>query len=86
MTRFFFDYRTSDQALYDYGGQEFGSVRSAEEFAQMIVQDLSYSLTTDWNGWSVEVRNAEGRKLLSLPVQSPLQPAQHTFYHATCGL
>jgi Domain of unknown function (DUF6894) len=75
MTRFFFDYRTSDQALYDYGGQEFRSIRSAEEFAQMIVQDLSCSLTTDWNGWSVEVRNAEGRRLLSLPVEHSLQAA-----------
>lgn len=75
MTRFFFDYRASDQALYDYGGEEFGSVRSAEEFAQMIVLDLSYSLTTDWSGWSVEVRNAEGRRLLSLPVESSLRAA-----------
>ena len=75
MTRFFFDYRTSDRALYDYGGQEFRSVQGAEEFAQMIVQDLSYSLNADWNGWSVEVRNAEGLKFLSLPVPSPLQAA-----------
>jgi hypothetical protein len=39
--RFFFDYRTREQALSDYVGQEFKSVQSAEEFAQMIVQDLS---------------------------------------------
>jgi hypothetical protein len=70
MTRFFFDYRTSDQTLYDYAGQEFRSVQGAEDFAQMIVQDLSYSLTNDWHGWSVEVRTAEGSKLLSLPVES----------------
>jgi hypothetical protein len=75
MTRFFFDYRTSDQALYDYGGQEFRSAQSAEEFAQMIVQDLSHCLTDDWHGWSVEVRNAEGQRLLSLPVECPLQAA-----------
>ena len=75
MTRFFFDYRTSNQALYDYGGQEFKSVQSAEEFAHMIVQDLSYSLTSDWHGWSVEVRNAEGNRLLSLPVMNPSQAA-----------
>jgi hypothetical protein len=75
MSRFFFDYRTSDQALYDYGGQDFRSVQSAEEFAQMIVLDLSHSLTDDWNGWSVEVRDAEGRRLLSLPVAYPLQAA-----------
>jgi hypothetical protein len=75
MTRFFFDYRTRDRALYDYEGQEFKSVQSAEEFAQMIVQDLSYSLTDDWHGWSVEVRNAEGGRLLSLPVERPRRVA-----------
>jgi hypothetical protein len=75
MIRFFFDYRTRDQTLYDYGGHEFPSVQSAEEFAQMIVQDLSYSLTNDWNGWSVEVRNAEGNRFLSLPVERALRVA-----------
>jgi hypothetical protein len=75
MTRFFFDYRTRDQALYDYGGQEFKSVQSAEEFARMIVQDLSFSLTDDWHGWSIEVRNAECRRFLSLPIESSLQAA-----------
>jgi Domain of unknown function (DUF6894) len=75
MTRFFFDYRTRDQALYDYAGQEFKSVQSAEEFAQMIVQDLSNSLADDWHGWSVEVRTVEGSRLLSLPVTRPLHAA-----------
>ena len=75
MIRIFFDYRTSDQAPYDYGGREFRNIRSAEEFAQMIVEDLSCSLTNDWNGWSVEVRNAERRRLPSLPVESSLQAA-----------
>jgi len=75
MTRFFFDYRTRDQALYDYGGQEFRSVQSAEEFAQMIVQDLSNSLTDDWRGWSVEVRTAEGHRHRTLAVMSQRQAA-----------
>ena len=75
MTRFFFDYRSTDQTLYDYRGQEFGSVQSASEFAQMIVDDLSFSLTSDWRGWSVEVRTAEGSRLLSLPVESSLRAA-----------
>ena len=75
MTRFFFDYRMKDLTLYDYRGQEFRSVQSAEEFAQMIVQDLSHSLTDEWRGWTVEVRNAEGSRLLSLPVRNPLQAA-----------
>jgi hypothetical protein len=68
MKRFFFDYRTNDKSLYDYRGDEFASSQSAIEFAQATVQVLKHSLAGDWMGWSVEVRNAEGAKLLSLPV------------------
>ena len=41
------------------------------EFAEAIAQDLKHSLTENWRGWNVEVRNATGMRLLSLPVDSP---------------
>lgn len=31
-------------------------------------QVLTHSLSGDWVGWSIEVRNAEGKKFFSLPV------------------
>lgn len=68
MTRFFFDYRTKDRSLYDYCGDEFVSSQSAMEFAQATAQVLTHSLSGDWVGWSIEVRNAEGKKFFSLPV------------------
>jgi hypothetical protein len=68
MKRFFFDYTTKDQSLYDYRGDEFPSPRGAFKFAEEIAQDLKHSLTGDWVGWSIEVRNAEGQKFFSLPV------------------
>jgi hypothetical protein len=70
MTRFFFDYTTKEQSLLDYGGHEFQSSRHALEFAEAIAQDLKHSLTANWLGWSVEVRNAHGMRLHSLPVDS----------------
>ena len=68
MTRFFFDYTTKDRSLYDYQGDDFLSTGDAYEFAQATAQSLKNSLAGDWIGWSVEVRNAAGKKLFSLPV------------------
>jgi hypothetical protein len=66
--RFFFDYTTKDRRLYDYQGDEFLSSQDAYEFAEATAQSLKNSLKGDWMGWAVEVRNAEGRILFSLPV------------------
>jgi hypothetical protein len=68
MMRFFFDYTAKDRSLYDYQGDVFLSSKDAYEFAQATAQSLKNSLASEWMGWSVEVRNAEGRKLFSLPV------------------
>jgi hypothetical protein len=68
MVRYFFDYTTKGRSLYDFQGDDFLSSKDAYEFAQATAQSLKNSLAGDWLGWSVEVRNAEGRKLFSLPV------------------
>lgn len=74
--RFFFDYVREDRSLFDYRGEEFHSSDSAINFAEAIVQDLKQSLSADWNGWSLEVRNVAGKKLLTLPIgDSELQAA-----------
>ena len=69
MKRFFFDYRTKDQSLFDYGGQEFHSIHAALEFAHAVAHDLTHSLTENWSGWSVEVKNAEGARYFSVPIE-----------------
>jgi hypothetical protein len=68
--RFFFDYTTKDQSLYDYEGNEFRNSQSAIEFAEAMAQFLRDGLTSEWSGWSVEVRDAEGKKFFSSPVGS----------------
>jgi hypothetical protein len=68
MKRFFFDYFAHGQSLLDYRGQEFRDIQGAFDFAEAIVQDLKQSLTHNWDGWCVEVRNAAGDKFLCLPV------------------
>lgn len=75
MQQFFFDYKTKDRSLLDYHGQRFHNTAGATKFAHEIVQDLKHSLSADWAGWSVEVRSANGEKILSLPVESELLSA-----------
>lgn len=69
--RLFFDYITKDQPLLDYRGHEFPSCRGVVEFAEAIADDLKNSLTEDWIGCSIEVRNVEGCRILSLPIGVP---------------
>ena len=71
MTRFFFDYTANEQALLDYGGHEFPSSGAAIEFAQAIAHDLKHSISENWRGWCIEVRNVAGLRLRSVPVESP---------------
>jgi hypothetical protein len=68
--RFFFDYRTTGDSLYDYTGSEFGSIEAAVEFAGAIAEHLKHSLTRDWSDWRIEVRSAEGRTYSALSVAS----------------
>ena len=44
------------------------SSKDAFHFAQETAQSLKTKLDGDWVGWSVEVRDAQGRKYFSFPV------------------
>jgi PleD family two-component response regulator len=68
MKRFFFDYATKDQSLYDYQGEEFLNSADALDFAEATAQALKNSLNGDWIDWTVQVRSAEGAKYFSLPI------------------
>lgn len=66
--RYFFDYTTEGQSLLDYRGDEFLSAQGAIEFAEATAQLLTNNLAGDWRGWTVEVRNALGNKLVSFQI------------------
>jgi hypothetical protein len=69
--RFFFDCASEETVIFDYAGYEFQSSRSAIEFAQQKLMLLKYCFTRDWTGWSIEVSDAYGAKLCSLPIDAP---------------
>jgi hypothetical protein len=66
--RLFFDYTSKDKSLYDYRGDEFKDFDTAFEFATEMAQHLALSLSDDWYGWSIVVRDAKGALLFTLPV------------------
>jgi hypothetical protein len=66
--RFFFDFTRKDYSLNDYQGVEFSTFRSAKEYSDAITCHMRNSLSGEWTGWRVDVRNADGRKFFSMPV------------------
>jgi alpha/beta superfamily hydrolase len=71
--RFFFDYVTQSQVIYDYAGAEFANAEHALDFAEATRQDLKNSANGEWIGWSVKVRDAECKTFFSLAVEPNLQ-------------
>lgn len=68
--RFFFDYTTEGQSIYDHHGEEFVNLCDAGSFAEATVQVLRNSLDGLWKGWKIEVRSAEGQKYFSFSVDN----------------
>lgn len=68
--QFFFDYVSKETVIFDYVGYEFRSSRGAIEFAQEKLALSKNCFTRDWTGWSIEVSDAYGTKLCSLPVDA----------------
>ena len=67
MRRFFFDYTTDDRRYTIIAGTS-RKLAKCDRFAQATVQILQHSLAGGWDGWSIEVRNAEGKKFVALPI------------------
>jgi len=68
--RFFFDFTQKDCSLNDYEGVEFRTFQGARDYADALTCHMRNSLSGEWNGWRVDVRNADGRKFFSMPVRT----------------
>jgi hypothetical protein len=47
---------------------EFPSAERALQLAELIAFELGAEADGNWRGWTVEVRNSEGQRLLAVPV------------------
>lgn len=54
MNRFFFDYATQGQSLYDHRGDEFRNLDAAVRHAAIIAENLQFTSNNRWTGWWIE--------------------------------
>lgn len=69
MNRYFFDLVGKERSEYDYSGRDLPSPANAYSLAELIALDLAIDEQQPWCGWTVKVRNAQGREMHCVPVQ-----------------
>jgi len=70
MNKFFFDRVSRDRSEYDYRGLEFPTLEKARQLAELIALDLGIEDEGSWAGWTISVRSADGKQLLTIPVRA----------------
>ena len=68
MTRFFFDVVRSTSRTYDFHGQYFKTLNQAREMAEIVSFDIACAEKDDCSDCEIQVRDAAGATLLSMPV------------------
>jgi len=68
MTRFFFDVVTGTSSSYDFHGQYCKTEKEAREMAEIVSFDWACSENAERSATSIQVRDAHGRTLFSVPV------------------
>ena len=67
--RYFFDVNAKASVEYDYRGRWLGSLNQAQEMAELIAIDLACTQGDQPFATEVQVRDAVGQQLFSVPVQ-----------------
>ena len=68
MEKYFFDLVSPNRSEFDFRAGQFPSLEHALQLAQLIAFDLSIEAEGKLSGWTIEVRNTQGRQLGSMPV------------------
>jgi hypothetical protein len=71
MKRYFFDRVSQGCSEYDFRGRDFAEPQKAFQLAQMLALDLEVSGDDEFAGGSINVRNADGHKLFTVPIREP---------------
>ena len=67
--RYFFDVNAKTSVEYDYSGHWLNSLHQAQEMAELIAMDLACTRVDHSFATEVQVRDAGGQQLFSVPVQ-----------------
>jgi hypothetical protein len=66
--RFFFDYTSDGKTLLDYKGQEFRASEPAIDYGKAIADLLRHELNETWRGWTIAIRDVQGKTVSLLPI------------------
>jgi hypothetical protein len=69
MIRFFFDVKADGVVEHDYNGRFLPSLDHAQQMAELIAVDLSFERRNTVGPPEVQIRDAQGCLLCSVPVQ-----------------
>ena len=71
MKKYFFDLVGQRGSEYDFRGREFAEPQKAFQLAQLLALDLEVGGEDEFSGGSINVRNADGHKLFTVPIRTP---------------
>jgi hypothetical protein len=73
MSRFFFHLASKENNILDTNGREFSDLATAHRHAVLLINKMILLGDVEWQGWSINVTDANGRSVLSVlfPVTSP---------------
>jgi hypothetical protein len=67
MNRFFFNLVGKDTKICDPNGKEFSDLAYAHRHAMLLIHKIAVlDEESDWQGWSIEVTDANNRSVLSV--------------------
>lgn len=69
--RFFFDCTSNDDTILDYRGEGFKGSGSALDYGKTIAEHLRCALNRNWRGWTLAIRDVQGRTVHQLPIDGP---------------
>jgi hypothetical protein len=69
MTRFFFDVKANASIEHDYRGRYLPSLAHAQQLAELIAMDVGCTRIDASYPMEVQIRDAKGCLLVSVPVQ-----------------
>jgi hypothetical protein len=70
LNKYFFDVVSpnGEACEYDYTGRMLDRPEKAHDVAELLALDLEMNSDRQWAGWTVHVRDAQGRQFFSIPI------------------
>jgi hypothetical protein len=75
MKKYFFDVVGDKGSVYDFRGRDFAEPQKAFQLAHLLALDFEVGGDDEFSGGLINVRNADGHKLYSVPIREAEQIA-----------